>query len=577
MKKTDYATFKWLYQVPRKSRGIVAVLTLVQILYGLSGVSTALLLKEVVDSAVREDLQGFGRAVVLTVLLIIAVQSLGLISRWLYELGRSTFENMFKLRLTENILKRSFASVSAVHSGEWMNRLTNDTKVVADGYIEILPGVFEMFVRLCSALVMIIALDYRFALLILFGGALVIVFTYVFRRRMKLFHKIIQEEDGRLRIFLQERIASLIMIKSFVAEEQTTEGAAEKMERHKAARMRRNRFANICNAGFGIAMQGMFLFGICYCAWQMMKGNISYGTLAAVVLLLEQIQSPVANITGYFPRFYAMLASAERLMEAESFPEDQCGEMLTRDEIGSLYDQKLDRLVLENVNYAYYPPVTDQSDFSKDQMPIVLENLTMTIRKGEYIAFTGHSGCGKSTVLKLLMCMYAPDSGTLSIVEKDKNAMPLTPSYRRLFAYVPQGNQLMNGTIREILSFSDDSGVNEERICEALKIACADEFIAGMKDGIDTRLGERGTGLSEGQMQRIAIARALYSQAPILLLDEATSALDAATEEKLLCNLRDLTNKTVIIVTHRPAALAICDRVLDFTENGVQESMKPGL
>ena len=207
-------------------------------------------------------------------------------------------------------------------------------------------------------------------------------------------------------------------------------------------------------------------------------------------------------------------------------------------------------------------------------MPIVLRDMTLDIYKGEYVAFTGHSGCGKSTVLKLLMCMYPPDGGDLTIVEKDGSILPLTASYRRLFAYVPQGNQLMNGTIREIVSFSDIKKADEQRIHEALRIACASEFISDLKDGIDTLLGERGTGLSEGQMQRIAIARALYSKAPILLLDEATSALDGATEERLLINLRDLTDKTVIIVTHRPAALAICDRILQFTENGIIEVNK---
>ena len=154
---------------------------------------------------------------------------------------------------------------------------------------------------------------------------------------------------------------------------------------------------------------------------------------------------------------------------------------------------------------------------------------------------------------------------------RDGTELPLTAEYRRLFAYVPQGNALMNGTIREIVAFSETGTVDENRMKQALRISCAEEFISELKNGADTLLGERGTGLSEGQMQRIAIARALYSEAPILLLDESTSALDAATEEKLLMNLRDLTDKTVIIVTHRPAALAICDRLLRFSENHVSE------
>ncbi len=572
MRKSDANTLGWLYQVPGKKRWIVVILAILQILNGLTGVATALLLKRIVDSAVSGDMQAFGRTVLLIVLLILGEEGLRALVRWLNELGKASFENTFKLRLTENVLRRSYASVSAIHSGEWMNRLTNDTKVVADGYIEIIPGLIGMTVRLCSALVMIILLDSRFALILFLGGAGLLIFTYLFRKKLKLLHKEIQESDGRLRIFLQERISSLMIIKSFVAEDQTQAGAAVKMESHKAARMRRNRFSNLSNLGFGIGIEGLFMLSICYCAWGMLKGSISYGTLAAVMELMTQIESPFTNITGYVPRFYAGLASAERLMEVEVFPGDNTGdEMLSASEIAQLYRDRLESVGLRHVEYAYYPPATAENDLTKEQMPVVLNDLSLEIRKGEYVAFTGHSGCGKSTVLKLLMCMYRPDGGALTIAEKGGKTLLLTARYRRLFAYVPQGNQLMNGTIREIVAFAGSGPAEEARLEEALRIACADEFIAELKDGVDTRLGERGTGLSEGQMQRIAIARALYSDAPILLLDEATSALDAESEKKLLFNLKDLTDKTVIIVTHRPAALDICDRVLQFTENGVKE------
>jgi ATP-binding cassette subfamily B protein len=195
----------------------------------------------------------------------------------------------------------------------------------------------------------------------------------------------------------------------------------------------------------------------------------------------------------------------------------------------------------------------------------VLRNMDLQIQKGEYVAFCGPSGCGKSTVLKLLMCLYPLDGGERCLTAAE-GEIPLDAGWRGLFAYVPQGNQLMSGSIREVVTFGDrEQMVQEERIFRALKIACADQFVSELPDGLDTQLGERGAGLSEGQMQRVAIARAIFSDRPILLLDEATSALDEQTEAKLLDNLRSMTDKTVVIITHRPAALDITDKIITFT------------
>ena len=232
------------------------------------------------------------------------------------------------------------------------------------------------------------------------------------------------------------------------------------------------------------------------------------------------------------------------------------------EEIRRFYEDGLAAFGVRDVSFRY-------NRENADKMPIVLKNLSLEIEKGEYIAFTGHSGCGKSTVLKLLMCMYPIEEGSRFLRSEDGEERELTSACRRLFAYVPQGNALVSGTIREAVSLSDPSQADDEqRIREALRIACAEEFVDEQSEGIDTLLGERGTGLSEGQMQRIAIARAIFSGNPVLLLDEATSALDELTEAQLLRNLRRLTDKTVVIVTHRKAAFTICDRVIRFTEEG---------
>ena len=239
-------------------------------------------------------------------------------------------------------------------------------------------------------------------------------------------------------------------------------------------------------------------------------------------------------------------------MEIEGYADDAFP--LSADEAQKLYGN-MEKIVLRDVCFTYRPT-------GEEEMPVVLNNLNLELRKGETVAFTGHSGCGKSTVLKLLMCMYPPGSGERLLVPADGTAEPLSGLHRRLFAFVPQGNALMNGSVRDVVCFAQP--YDEKRLKRALAIACADEFV----DDVNMELGERGSGLSEGQMQRLSIARAIYSGAPILLLDESTSALDEATEKRLLENIRGMTDKTVVIVTHRKAALSICDRVIEFTQGG---------
>ncbi len=562
---------KWLYAVPGRKKWYIAALTLLQALLGGSGVLFALFLRGVVDAAVGGNKTEFWKYFIYIIALAAAQITMHALVRWVTELSKSSIENAFKSRLTGTLLKKDYLRITAVHSGEWMNRLTNDTVVVANGYVEIIPGLVGMTVKLISAVVMIVALEPLFAAILLPGGVVLALIAILFRKVMKRLHKNVQESDGRLRIFLQERIASLLMLRSFAAEEQTLKDANVKMDAHKAARMRRNRFSNLCNVGFGAAMMGMYLIGVGWCGYGILIGTISFGTLTAIMQLVSQIQSPMANITGILPRYYAVLASAERLMEAERFEADET-KAKPLSEISAFYRDDLSAIGLRDVSFMYYPVSENALEIEKTDMPIVLKHLSLEIKKGEYAAFTGTSGCGKSTALKLLMCVMHPDAGSRYFTDEHGNDGELTSAYRRLFAYVPQGNYLMSGTIREIVSFADPQAAqDEERIRHALKIACADTFVSELDQGVDTLLGERGTGLSEGQMQRIAIARAIYSSSPILLLDEATSSLDAVTEKQLLENLRTMTDKTVVIVTHRPAALSICDRVLEFTEDGIRD------
>lgn len=558
MRKTNKSALHFINEVAGKSRLYIIFLLLVQMVLGISSVFYALLLRGLIDGAVAHDSKKMLTFCVLFAALVVGQIALRAVLRFLEEYAKATYENAFKSRLFAGLLTHNYGAVTATHSGEWMNRLTSDTVVVSEGLATIVPGVAGMITKMAGALVVILIMEPRFAYILVPGGILLVLLTYIFRKQLKKLHKQMQEKDGLVRIFLQEHLGSLMIVKAFGKEADSLTEAESHMSEHKKARMRKNHFSNVCNIGFGTVMNGAYVFGAVYGAFGIYNGTMTYGTFMAMLQLISQIQNPFANITGYLPKYFAMLASAERLMEIEVYEKDKvralekvCAKVRMSDE-QSRYTPDNSTFGLSHVDFTYLPPVITEGDTI---MPIVLKDCSLMIRKGEFVAFTGSSGCGKSTVLKLLMGLYTVDAGEVYGCD------------RSMFAYVPQGNQLMSGSIRDIITFSDkDKSGDEAGIYRALRIACADGFIAELEQGIDTLLGERGLGLSEGQMQRLAIARAIYSDRPVLLLDEATSALDAGTEEAVLWNLRSMTDKTVIIVTHRPAALKLCDRQIAFGE-----------
>ena len=549
-------TLSWLYKVPGKSRWLVVLLCLIHTILGLFGVFYALLLKGIVDCAVAGEKSSFIKYIIMFVGLEVLRIAITACQKRLLEYSKAVLENRFKSRLLGKILYGDFSRVIATHSGEWVNRLTNDVVVVSAGFVEILPGILGMLVKMVSALVMILMIDKLVAAVMVPAGIVLGFLTWLMRKKLKKMHKEVQEADGRLRIFMQESIESLLMIKSFGAEEKTLSDSSLKMEEHKAARMKRNTFHVLANIGYMLTMNGMYIMGVCYGGYGILAGTLSYGSLMAVTQLITQLQGPIVNITGLIPRAFNVSASAERLMEVEEYSSPAVPAV----DASSVYST-LSSLGMRSVDFTYFAP---SGDMTKENMPVVLKDFSIDIKKGEFVAFSGHSGCGKSTVLKILMDLYKPDSGSVYITY-DGSERLMSPSYRSLFAYVPQGNYLMTGTVRDIVSFADPAGSSDdERIWSALKIACADEFIRETEQGLDTLLGERGKGLSEGQMQRVAIARAIFSGRPILLLDEATSGLDEDTEKALISNLKTMTDKTVVTITHRRAVIDACDRVVEF-------------
>ncbi|MBQ9142698.1 MAG: ABC transporter ATP-binding protein [Lachnospiraceae bacterium] len=549
----------WLCENAGKYKLHILVLLVLQMVSGILAVSIALFLKELIDFAVAGDGTGLRHSFLVMAAVMLGQLALGVLGRFFAEETSSSLENIFKQRVFKGLLYKDYAQLQAVHSGEWMNRLTSDTVVCAGGMVGILPSAAGMLVRMIAAAVALFLLQPEFIFVLLPAGGIMLLITYAFRKIMKRLHKQVQEADGSLRSFLQEHLGSMVVVRAFAVEEQVREQAMDKMAEHKSARMTKNHFSNVCNAGFAGAMNGMYLLAIGYCGYGILRGSLAYGTFTAILQLIGQIQSPFAGITGILPRFYAMIASAERLIEAERTLVEEEKEVwasaFSKKEVADFYETEFEAICFEDVTFSY----------QKDGGEAILQHFNMEIKKQQCIALTGQSGCGKSTLFRLMMDLYSTDAGRRTLRCRDGKVQTLDKNWRRLFAYVPQENFLMSGTVREIIAFGDRTRMqDEEGMQRALRIACAEDFVSALEQGIETVLGERGQGLSEGQMQRIAIARAIFADCPILLLDESTSALDEETERQLLKNLKDLTDKTVMIITHRPAALELCDKELRF-------------
>lgn len=537
----------WIFGVSGKLKLGVLLLVLLNSAISISAVAFALVLREAIDGAVSGNKMVFLKFVIILGLIMLGQIAARGVIRFLDEYVRSGMENVIKTRLYETILSRKYSVITAFHTGELLNRITNDAVVVADGFVQIIPGIIAMLVKLAGAAAVLFVLDYRFSVIFFAGGGLVLIFTTLFRRVMKKLHKDVQAADGVLRSYLSENLGSLMVLKTFGAERKSIDTSKQYMDKHRFMRMKRNRFSNICNVGFGLVMNGGYIFGLCWCSFGILHGSITYGTLSAVLQLVDQLWAPLANMTGYLPKFYGMLSSAERCMELETLEEEHVESQFSRDYCRELY-KDMTAIECKNITFRY-------------EDDIILENADIYIGKGELITIMGNSGAGKSTLLKLLLAIYEPEKGTLEI-KTEKESYALTEKYRKMFAYVPQGNFLMSGNVTSAIASLDDTSadVDMDKVKAVAHIACADTFVEKLEHGYDTLIGERGMGISEGQAQRLAIARALYTDAPVLLLDEATSALDEQIEKNVLKNIRELTDKTVIIVSHRKAVLEVCDR-----------------
>lgn len=538
----------WVLKQSRRRIPGMLLMTAAHIGEALLSVLFALGMQAVIDNAVAGERSAFYQACGWQGAIIVAMLLCMTVFRHMRDRLMADLERDWKQRLLHGLLHGDYAAVSAYHSGELLNRLNNDVKRVNEGVLNILPSAAAMLTRVLAAVVVLGTLDLRFTLVIVGVGCVVILATGVMRRHLKEINKKVSQQDGRVSGFLQEIMEKLLMVQAMDVSTEVEHRAEGLLQERYELQRRRKNLSLLANTGVSVLSLGVGFFALIWCAGHVLTGKMTFGALMAVIQLVNQLRTPFVNLSGLLPQYTSLVASAERLMELE---EIQGTPVPPREDTDQLY-AAMERIGAESLCFSY-----DQEQ--------ILHDASFALEKGAFAVVTGHSGIGKSTLLKLLLAVYRPDSGEMYL-ESCGEQISLDRSTRRLFAYVPQGNLLLSGTLRENILIAKPNATEEE-IRQAVYVSAVEEYLPTLPLGLDSRLGEGGAGLSEGQAQRIAIARAVLGGAPILLLDECTSALDAETEKIVLQRLRDLPGRTCIAVTHRPAALELCDRIIRM-ENG---------
>lgn len=553
--KSDKAVIRWILNVCKSQIPTLIFLIAVNVIHGVTSVLFANFSKNVIDGATVYHSQSHIIRFALALLGVVILQmTLSITRSCVSERCKGRLEIVLKRHLLGVIMKKDYSTVTSYHTGELQNRMFNDVNVVTDGFTKILPQAIFFGTKLISSLIYLVYIDKIFALVFLIGGCIVFAVTQLFRKQLKALHKRVQETEGKTRSFIQEIVSNLLVVKAFSVEDKMQMQTDELQEENFTAKIKRRNFSIFANTGLNTVFSVGTVFAVAFGAWRLLSGAMTYGTVTAMLQLVNQVQSPFASLSGVMPQYFSMIASAERLMEIDAIKDEQ-----------ALNSSKID----VDDTYKNLKSISFDSISFKYDRDIIFDNTSFSVQKGDFVAIMGISGIGKSTLLKLLLGVFTAQSGDIYL-ETSKGNIPVDKNTRRLFSYVPQGNMVISGTIRDNLTFINDD-VTDEEIENAIRVSCAKQFIDELPLGLDTIIGEKGLGLSEGQIQRLAIARSLLSKSPVLLLDEATSALDEKTEKQFLTNLRELDNMTCIIVSHKKAAIEICNKNIKIINGKIVE------
>lgn len=453
--------------------------------------------------------------------------------------SRMTF--IIRSELYANLLEARWTGKERRHSGDTLSRFETDVATVVKVITDDAPEFITTVVQLVAAVVFLSTMDWRLAAVLVLLTPALLIFSRLFFRKMRALTRSIRDSESRIHAHIQESLQHRVLIRSMeqgAAMEDRLDALQETEYGQVEARTRFNVFTRTTvNAAFLIGYAAAFLWGVSG-IWH---GTSTFGTMTAFLQLVGQIQRPTAGLTRQLPSFIYATASIDRLMELEDAPKEESGApVILPGPLG---------VRVEHLSFRY-----------PDGEGAVLRDLSFDFAPGSRTAIVGGTGAGKSTLIRLMLALLEPSAGGITLYGPDRTA-PVSPRTRGNFVYVPQGNTLLSGTIRDNLLLGDPAAT-PERMRWALRTACAD-FVDTLPDGLDSVCGEGGAGLSEGQAQRIAIARGLLRPGTILLLDEFSASLDPETEARLVRNVADRTEgKTLIFITHRERIASSCDALL---------------
>lgn len=537
---TSKEIFRWLWNAWRGNRKQAILNALIGILSVVVSLATVWAVQHAIDVASHVIEGSIYTAVSIMGALILCDFALSVASVWVKNLLGIKAQNRMQQRMLDRILRSEWHGKERHHSGDVLNRLEFDVANVVSFLTETIPSSVSTLAMFLGAFFYLMSMDWRLAIIIVVMIPLFVLISKVYVRQMRRLTREVRDSDSKVQSVLQETIQHRMLIKTLESDEMIVgklEGTQHELRRKVVRRTKFSVFSNlVLNFGFAFG----YLVAFTWAALRMSAHSLTFGGMTAFLQLVNKIQNPARQLTKLVPAFVSVFTAAERLMELEENPLEEQGEPI---EVAGPCGIRLN-----HVDYRY-------DDAERE----ILKDLDFDFYPGSCTAILGETGAGKTTLVRMLLALLKPNKGSVEIYN-EKESKELTPLMRTNFVYVPQGNTLLSGTIRENLLLGKVDATEEEMIA-VLKKSCAD-FVFHLPLGLDTLCSEQGGGLSEGQAQRIAIARSLLRDRSIMIFDEATSALDPQTERDLLKNILSNHDKTVIFITHRPAVVDYCDQTL---------------